>query len=100
MRYVSKWSMISMAVKQANMPAVYIYNGLNYDDDSSVWDYVCEKIKDPATLSNLVHGGLFFFDDMKDAEDFFEKFNRGPVYASAIYAMLMDNTGDILTENT
>lgn len=105
----SDWNSInSLAVAQKGKPAVYINNGLSYHDtDSYIWEYVMEFLKSKIdedeylnSLSDLINGGLFFFDTMEEAQEFFNVFNQNVVYASAIYAQLYDATGMGLTENT
>lgn len=98
----------SLAVAQKGKPAVYINNGLSFDSiDSHIWESVMESLKPKMdkdefynSLSDLIHGGLFFFDTMEEAEEFFNVFNQNVVYASPIYAQLYDSTGMGLTENT
>lgn len=103
------WNSInSLAVAQKGKPAVYINNCLTFDhNDSHIWDSVIESLKSKTDetellnlLSDLVNGGLFFFDTMKEAQEFFIVFNQNIVYASPIYAQLYDATGTGLTENT
>lgn len=98
----------SLAVAQKGKPAVYIHNGLLFDDmDKHIWESVMESLKPKMdkdefcnSLSDLIHGGLFFFDTTEEAEEFFNVFNQNVVYASPIYAQLYDSTGMVLTENT
>jgi hypothetical protein len=103
------WNSInSLAVAQKGKPAVYINNGLSFDDnDSHIWECVMESLKPKMDkneflnlLSDLIHGGLFFFDTMEEAQEFLNIFNQNVVYASPIYAQLYDATGMGLTENT
>lgn len=98
----------SLAIAQKRKPAVYINNELTYDGSHCViWEFVMESLKPKMdkdefynSLSDLIHGGLFFFDTMEEAEEFFGIFNQKPVYASPIFAVLYDSTGECLTENT
>ena len=99
----SPWNeIVTLAVKQKGKPAVYIDNHLTYDEDETcLWRLVCEKFEDNVDmLSNLIHGGLFFFEDENEALEFFNFFNTGALYASGIYAELYDESGNCLTENT
>lgn len=101
--YVSWSSLNSMAVAYKGKPAVYVANNLNYETELeiAVWDIVCKKFDDNQNLvSDLIHGGLFFFEDGNDALEFFNFFNSGALYASGIYAALYDESGNCLTENT
>lgn len=106
--YVDWNSTNSLAVAQKGKSAVYIHNGLLFDDiDSHIWEYVMESLKSKIdedeflnSLSSLIHGGLFFFDTMEEAQEFFNIFNQNVVYASPIYAQLYDSNGMGLTENT
>ena len=97
----SNWGgIIERAVRAENKPAVYIANNLNINSkDNSVWDYVFSQFDEEVGM-NLIHGGLFFFDDSEEAEDFYRIFNSGPAYASGIYAVLHDAAGRVLSENT
>lgn len=93
----------SLAVAQKSKPAVYINNGLNYDgEDTHIWLVVIDMLHEKMSndFYNIIHGGLFFFNTMEEAEEFFNVFNQKPVYASPIFAVLYDATGECLTENT
>ena len=107
--YADWCSTNSLAVAQKGKPAVYINNELDYNSANSmeIWNFVREYLKPKMdedkfynSLSDLIHGGLFFFDTMKEAEEFFILFNQEPVYASPLYAVLYDASGKILTENS
>ena len=108
LEYVDWNSINSLAVAQKGKPAVYINNGLSFvGNDSYIWESVMESLKPKIdedeylnSLSDLVNGGLFFFDTMEEAQKFFNVFNQNVVYASPIYAQLYDATGMGLTENT
>lgn len=101
MKYLDQFDIVSSAVKNSNNHAVYISNSLDFSGSgASVWEYVCEKITNLNIRSDLLHGGLFLFDTEVEAADFYKIFESGPVYASGIYALLIDNTGEMITENT
>lgn len=101
MKYCDWNSMVSLAAKQSAKFGVYINNSLTYqDDDSDIWNYVLERVTDLNTRCNLVNGGLFLFDSEIEAADFYRIFGSGPVYASGIYALLLDSNGEMITENT
>lgn len=102
-RYASWNSIVSLAVQQKGKHAVYIANHLEYETEKelAVWDVVCKKFEnDQNLLSDLINGGIFFFEIEQKAKEFFEFFNRGILYASGIYAQLFDETGMCITENT
>lgn len=98
----------SLAVAQKGKPAVYINNGLDFEGSHCfIWQTVMESLKSKMdkdefynSIPDLIHGGLFFFDTMGEAREFFNIFNQNVVYASPIYAQLYDSTGMGLTENT
>ena len=48
----------------------------------------------------MIHGGLFFFDTEKEAQEFFNFFNEKPIYASGLYTELYNPKGECITENT
>lgn len=99
--YVDWNAMNSLAVAQKGKPAVYINNGLTFDDnDSYIGESVMESLKPKIHKDEYLNGGLFFFDTMEEAQEFFNVFNQNVVYASPIYAQLYDATGMGLTENT
>jgi hypothetical protein len=107
MKFHQWHSIISMAVQHTGKFAVYINNGLTFEDeDTEIWNSVIErvKIKYPDThldvVSDLICGGLFLFDTEDEAWHFFDIFNSGCVYASAIFAMVYDSNGNGVTENT
>lgn len=101
MKYFDQFGIVSSAVKNSNNYAVYVSNSLDFSSTgANVWEYICEKITDLNIRSDLLHGGLFLFDDAEEATDFYRIFESGPVYASGMYALLIDNNGSILTENT
>ena len=101
--YVDWHSANSLAVAQKGKPAVYLNNELNYDyDDPHIWETITDNLREKMgdDFLYIIHGGLFFFDTMKEAEEFFNVFNQNVVYASPIYAALYDQYGNGLTENT
>lgn len=101
MKYCDWGSMVSLAVIQSAKFGVYINNNLTFqDDDNDIWNYVLERVTDLNTRCNLVNGGLFLFDSEIEATDFYRIFESGPVYASGIYALLLNSNGEMVTENT
>jgi hypothetical protein len=56
-----------------------------------------ESLKPKIDKDEYLNGGLFFFDTMEEAQEFFNVFNQNDVYASPIYAQLYDATGMGLT---
>jgi hypothetical protein len=96
--YVDWNSINSLAVAQKGKPAVYINNGLTFDDnDSYIGESVMESLKPKIDKDEYLNGGLFFFDTMEEAQEFFNVFNQNDVYASPIYAQLYDAAGMGLT---
>jgi len=102
---------VKLAVKQKNMPAVYVTNGLEYEtsEDTDIWNFVMESMKEMfgektneyyEVMTNMVYGGLFFFDTFEQAEQFYRIFDQPLTDSSKIYACLFDNTGKCLNENT
>lgn len=102
MNYIDQGSMVSRAIQYTNLPAVSVTNTLDVSQgyDMSIWRNFCERVPDLDTRSEVLHGGLFFFDSDEEAREFFDLFNRRPVYASGLYAVLYDSSGSVLTENT
>ena len=100
----SPWNeIVTLAVKQKDKYAVYIANHLSYEteEDINVWNLVCKKFEgQPNLLSDLIHGGLFVFDDFTDAKNFFDFFNAKPIYGSGIYAEIYEPDGRLIAENT
>jgi hypothetical protein len=98
----------SLAVAKMDKPAVYIANSLNYDkDDEHIWKFVMQQIhelypveKYPAIMGELIHGGLFFFDNEYERDVFYNIFQQKLTDSSAIYACVYDADGTCITENT
>jgi hypothetical protein len=105
-QYESWNSVLSLAVKQVGKRAVYINNGLNYDEhDDGIWNFVLEQVKekyndDPGMKGDLIHGGLFFFDNEEEQYKFYDIFNAPATDSSALYALTFDEHGNSETENT
>jgi hypothetical protein len=79
---------------------VYIINNLGSSSkDNAVWDHLLSSFEEKVCM-DLILGGMFFFEDSEEAENFYRVFNYRPAYASNIYAVLFDAAGRILTENT
>lgn len=108
LNYVSWNSITSLAVAQKGKPAVYINNGLDFEGSHCfIWQTVVESLKPKMDkdefdnlISDLICGGLFFFDTMGEAREFFDVFTQNVVYDSPIYAQLYNATGMGLIENT
>jgi hypothetical protein len=105
---ILEWSaIISMAVKQAGKPAVYVSNHMNFDDeDDQAWKFVIEQIKFNYEekyldiMGTLINTGLFLFDSEAEQYKFYGIFEQSLTYAGAIYACTLDADGNIQTENT
>lgn len=100
-----------LAVKQVGKVAVYISNGLAYDDsqDNAIWKFVQDSMKaqygDGTTefydvMGHLVNGGLFFFETKEEQMAFYQVFEQTLTDSSAIYACTYDESGQSITENT
>lgn len=107
----ASWSGINkLAVKQMGKYAVYVGNGLAMltQEDDAIWAFVMQKIKemfgDDAVrsewVSNLVEGGLFFFETEAEMDAFYSIFTAELTDSCAMYACTYDPTGECLTENT
>jgi uncharacterized protein len=99
------WSAINeLAVKQANRPGVYVSNNLSYENtaDQQAWQHVQDQLsaKLGRDFSYLLHGGMFLFDTEAEAWQFYRVFEHPAVYASGLYAVIYDDQGLALTENT
>jgi hypothetical protein len=98
----------SLAVSKMETPAVYISNSLNFDkDDEHIWKFVMDEIEIlyphnqyPAIMGDLIHGGLFFFDNEYERDVFYNIFQQKLTDSSAIYACVYDADGTCITENT
>lgn len=102
MNYIDQGSIVSRAIQYTGLPAVSVTNNLDVTQgyDMSIWRHFCEQVPEPDTRSEVLHGGVFFFDSDEEAREFFDLFNHRPVYASGLYAVLYDSSGSVLTENT
>lgn len=102
MNYIDHHTTVSRAIQYTGLPAVSITNNLDLTQghNMSIWRHFCERVPDLDTRSEVLHGGVFFFDSDEEALEFFDLFNHRPVYASGLYAVLYDSSGSVLTENT
>jgi len=110
MEYIQPNHIRDLAVAYKGQHAVYIGNHLDFETykERKLWDYVIQEVRmqypDPKEfndiMSGLVHGGLFFFENGDQAQQFYAIFNQPLTQNSALYACLYDNTGVSLTENT
>jgi len=110
MEYIQHNHIRDLAVAHKGQHAVYIGNHLDFETykERKLWDYVIEEVKmqypDPKKfndiMSGLVHGGLFFFENEEQAQQFYAIFNQPSTQHSGLYACLYDNTGVSLTGNT
>ena len=100
--YLNPGYIVSRAVQYTGLPAVSVDNNLDMSlgHHMSIWLHFCERVPDLDTRSEVLHGGVFFFDSDEEALEFFDLFNHRPVYASGLYAVLYDSSGSVLTENT
>lgn len=107
----SSWHQIcSLATKQVGKPSVYVSNGLDFLDpkEEEIWKFIIAAVETlygsgPHTtemLSNLITGGLFFFDNENDQYNFYKIFEQELTDSSPIYACTYDLTGKPKTENT
>ena len=102
MNYIDQGAIMSRVIQYTGLPAVSVTNTLDvsHASDWSIWRNFCEQVPDLDTRSKVLHGGVFFFDSDEEAQEFFELFNKYPVYASGLYAVLYDSSGSVITENT
>jgi hypothetical protein len=106
MMYVDWGNINSLAVAKLNTPAVYVTNGLNYDEsDDHIWQFVMDQVRllypDPLIVcGDLIHGGLFVFDSISDRDVFYNIFTQELTESSAIYVCMYDADGTCITENT
>jgi len=98
----------SLAVSQKGKPAVYINNRLDFEGSHCfIWQTVMDSLKQKMngdefynSIPDLICGGLFFFDTMGEAREFFDIFTQNVVYDSPIYAQLYNAKGMRLMDNT
>ena len=101
----------SLAVKSVGKHAVYVSNGLEYEDtkDDEIWTFVCNEMKSiygkdtsdfNSIMSNLISGGLFFFNTEEEQRRFYRVFEQPLTDSSAIYACTYGPNGECCTENT
>jgi hypothetical protein len=111
MKYAD-WNIVNeLATKQVGKFSVYVSNGLQFEDpqEDKIWDFVILELvrlfgnKTPEYydyVSNVLHGGLFFFDSEDAARNFYKIFEQELTDSSAIYASLICPIRGCLTENT
>jgi hypothetical protein len=105
MKYLNWDNIIQLAVPMLEEWSVYINNGLDYDDEAFVWEFIRTQVESKyedhmGVLSYLVHGGLFSFPTEKGAREFYNIFEQRLTGSSGIYAALYDFQGNCITENT
>ena len=108
--YLQQHQIVELAVKATGKWTVYIHNSLEYksEEDAAVWEQVKANVakmqlsetESRDLLVSIIHGGLINFNDPDSALKFFQIFNEGAVYGSAIFAALLNPSGEWLTENT
>lgn len=98
----------ALAVKQVGMFAVYVGNGVDFDNerDKAAFDYVLSEFKRTFDEKEyieysgvLVNSGMFFFETEGDADTFFDVFNRPETEKTGLYAALYSPDRGCLTEN-
>jgi hypothetical protein len=106
-----QWNeVISAAVAHAEKPAVWVNNGLEYEDpkDSEIWKFIMDQVRqlynDPekfySPMSSLVYRGLFLFDTVAEQQLFYSIFEQPLTYSSAVYACTYNAAGVCENENT
>jgi hypothetical protein len=109
MNNYAAWNeILELAVKQKGLPAVYVSNNLNFDDnDKDIWDFITDKVRELYSsriiqeyIGNIIHGGLFFFHTEIERDRFCTIFESPLVYSSGVYVCTFDASGNCLTENT
>lgn len=110
---------LELATKQIGKPSVYISNGLEFitPKDESIWRFVQDEVQKlhgieyngdvsvltvdyRNTMSNILQGGLFFFETEEEQYKFYKIFEQELTDSSAIYACTFDRNGKCKTENT
>jgi len=104
MRYLDGFSTWKSAVKQENCWAVGINNGLDYTE--GLTNYLLAEITKTFKEETqeywiaILHAELILFDTEEEAFNLYDILNSGPLYASPLYACVINPSGEILTENT
>lgn len=99
------------AVAHVGKPAVYLANHLTFDNDGDnpLWEFVITEVQrlygDGSAayfevISQVIHGGLFFFDTAEEQYEFYRIFEQTLTYAGPIYAITYAADGTCETENT
>lgn len=110
---------LGLATKQIGKPSVYINNGLEYNtpEDETIWFFIQSELAslygvDAKTCtyrecpeffdirSNLIQGGLFFFESEEEQYKFYKIFEQPLTDSSAVYACTFNKNGECETENT
>lgn len=110
---------LGLATKAMGKPSVYVNNGLEFNspEDDEIWFFIqkelaslygvdaktctykeCPKFFD--MRSNLIQGGLFFFENEKEQYKFYKIFEQPLTDSSAVYACTFSDDGEPETENT
>lgn len=110
MKTYSWHEIISLAVKQIGKPAVYISNGLEYDNpkDDEIWKFVQSEVKAIYgetnefynVMAGLVSSSMLVFDSEEEQYRFYRIFEQPLTYSSAVYACTYSPDGQCQTENT
>lgn len=104
MKFCNRSDILSLATKQQSQYAVYIECHLEFDDsDTHILDFVrseVEKLQLDLVMSDILDGGLFFFDNEYEAREFYSIFEQQSAHSSDLYAALYSDDGQCLTENT
>lgn len=108
----ANWNTVNeLATKQVGKFSVYISNNFEYVSESEnlAWDFVIQEIANLfgagtteyfEYMSNVIHGGLFFFESKEKASKFYKIFEQELTNSTAIYASLISPIDGCLTENT
>lgn len=101
---------ISLAVKQIGKPAVYVSNGLVYNNptDVEIWKFVQSEVKAMYgetkefynVMAVLGNGSTFFFDSEEEQYRFYRIFEQPLTDSSAVYACTYNADGVCERENT
>lgn len=109
MHFVNWVKTNELAVKQVGQFAVYVSNGLDFDDekDAKAWDFVLDYLKSAYTeaecynyMGSIIDGGLFFFEIEEEAWKFYSVFEQPLTDSSGLYAAVFCPVRGCLTENT
>ena len=107
-----QWNeIVSMAVAHAGKPAVWVNNGLEYEDssDAVIWKFVMDQVRKLygnsteefySIMNSLVYGGLFLFDTVDEQQRFYSIFDQPLTNSNAVYACTYNSDGVCENENT